>query len=241
MGVAPPINNAQVELAQTGDVPPFAKHCGRGGVWRRAYENTVHLRVILASRNRCRRLHLAKNLMKNQREEAMPFYETGNVRILYEEAGSGFPLFIIYGGGLDSAGVSHPHAPFNAMEEFKSDYRCITMDLRHSNHGKTTGPLEIDRPWDAHTDDQLALLDDLGVDNFHCYRDRLHRVGSNWAVFAKNSPLAMTICALHRLEMPHADAVSTLRASAGNLMASNLLSRVMTSPSLFKLYASLLD
>ena len=32
----------------------------------------------------------------------MPFYEKGKVRIHYEEAGSGFPLFIIPGGGLNA-------------------------------------------------------------------------------------------------------------------------------------------
>ena len=36
----------------------------------------------------------------------MPFYQRGNARIHYEEAGSGFPLFIIYGGGLNSRAVS---------------------------------------------------------------------------------------------------------------------------------------
>ena len=29
-----------------------------------------------------------------------------------------------------------------------------------------SGPLEVDRPWDSHTDDQLAVLDHLGVDKF---------------------------------------------------------------------------
>ena len=29
----------------------------------------------------------------------MPFYEKGNVRIHYEEAGSGFPVLFIPGGG----------------------------------------------------------------------------------------------------------------------------------------------
>ena len=32
----------------------------------------------------------------------MPFYEKGNVRIHYEEAGSVFPLLVIPGGGLNS-------------------------------------------------------------------------------------------------------------------------------------------
>ena len=95
----------------------------------------------------------------------MPFYEKGNVRIHYEEAGSGFPLFIIYGGGLNSK-VSYANGPFDAVAEFKSEYRCISMDLRNANGGQSSGPLDFDNPWDAHTNDQLELLNHLGVDKF---------------------------------------------------------------------------
>lgn len=95
----------------------------------------------------------------------MPFYEKGNVRIRYQEAGSGFPLFIIYGGGLNSS-VAYPNGPFDAVAEFKSEYRCITMDLRNANGGQSSGPLDFDQPWDAHTNDQLGLLDHLGIDKF---------------------------------------------------------------------------
>ena len=95
----------------------------------------------------------------------MPFYEKGNVRIRYEEAGSGFPLFIIYGGGLNSK-VTYANGPFDAMAEFKSEYRCIAMDLRNANGGESIGPLEIDRPWDSYADDQLGLMDHLGIDKF---------------------------------------------------------------------------
>ena len=35
-------------------------------------------------------------------ETDMPFYEKGDVRIRYEEAGSGFTLLLIPGGGLNS-------------------------------------------------------------------------------------------------------------------------------------------
>ena len=52
------------------------------------------------------------------------------------------------------------------MEEFKGEYRCIAADLRNANGGQSTGPLEIDRPWDAYTDDQLGLMDHLGIDKF---------------------------------------------------------------------------
>ena len=98
---------------------------------------------------------------------AMAFYEKGPVRIHYEEAGSGFPLLLIAGGGLNStiAGL-HRGDPFNPFEEFKGEYRCIAADLRNANGGQSTGPLEIDRPWDAHTDDQLGLMDHLRIDKF---------------------------------------------------------------------------
>ena len=32
----------------------------------------------------------------------MPFYEKGEIRIHYQEVGSGFPLLVIPGGGLNS-------------------------------------------------------------------------------------------------------------------------------------------
>jgi pimeloyl-ACP methyl ester carboxylesterase len=57
-------------------------------------------------------------------------------------------------------------SPFNPIEEFKGEYRCIFADLRNANGGQSSGPLEIDRPWDAHTDDQLGLMDHLGIDKF---------------------------------------------------------------------------
>src|SRR6266478_10120858 len=62
------------------------------------------------------------------KETDMPFYEKGDVRIHYEEVGSGCPLMIIPGGGLNSAFSSLPNHPFNPMEEFKGEYRCITAD-----------------------------------------------------------------------------------------------------------------
>ena len=96
----------------------------------------------------------------------MPVYEKGPVRIRYEEAGSGFPLLLIAGGGLNSTMAGLPRSPFNPIEEFKGEYRCIFADLRNANAGESSGPLEVDRPWDSHTDDHLGLLDHLGVGRF---------------------------------------------------------------------------
>jgi pimeloyl-ACP methyl ester carboxylesterase len=97
----------------------------------------------------------------------MPFYERGDVRIHYEETGSGFPLMLIAGGGLNSnISFFTDGSPFNAIEEFKGEYRVIAADLRNANGGESSGPLEIDRPWDAYADDQLGLMDHLGIDQF---------------------------------------------------------------------------
>ena len=102
-----------------------------------------------------------------QGRAAMGTYEKGAVRIHFEEAGSGFPLLLIAGGGLNST-ISNfaSSSPFNPIDEFKAEYRCVASDLRNANAGQSTGPLEIDRPWDAYTDDHLGLMDHLGIDKF---------------------------------------------------------------------------
>jgi pimeloyl-ACP methyl ester carboxylesterase len=97
---------------------------------------------------------------------AARFYEKGPVRIHFEEAGSGFPLLLIAGGGLNSTISALARGPFNPIEEFKGEYRCIASDLRNANEGQSSGPLDIDRPWDAYTDDHLGLMDHLGIDRF---------------------------------------------------------------------------
>ena len=40
-----------------------------------------------------------------------------------------------------------PTAVFNAMEAFKDDFCCITMDQRNANGGESTGPIPISDPW----------------------------------------------------------------------------------------------
>ena len=97
----------------------------------------------------------------------MPFYDRGDVRIHYAEAGTGFPLLILPGGGLNATmSFFTSTAPFNAMEEFKDEYRCITLDSRNANGGQSSGPVEVDRPWDSYADDHLGLMDHLGVKEF---------------------------------------------------------------------------
>src|ERR1044072_319084 len=77
------------------------------------------------------------------------FYEKGDVRIRYAEIGSGFPLLATPGGGLNSAIAVWARAVINIPEEFKNDFRVITMDQRNATGGESTGPVPSDDPWGA--------------------------------------------------------------------------------------------
>src|SRR3954463_14509907 len=94
------------------------------------------------------------------------FYEKGNVRIRYAEIGSGFPLLATPGGGLNSGIGVWPRAVINIMEEFKNDFRVITMDQRNATGGESTGPVAVDDPWGALADDQIGVMDHLGISRF---------------------------------------------------------------------------
>ena len=94
------------------------------------------------------------------------FYEKGDVRIRYAEIGSGFPLLATPGGGLNSCIAVWARAVINIPEEFKNDFRVITMDQRNATNGYSTGPVPVDNPWDAFADDQLGVMDHLGIRQF---------------------------------------------------------------------------
>jgi pimeloyl-ACP methyl ester carboxylesterase len=74
---------------------------------------------------------------------------------------------LIAGGGLNSTiGGLKRGDPFNPIDEFKGEYRTIAADLRNANPGQSSGPLDVDRPWDSFTDDHIGLMDHLGIDKF---------------------------------------------------------------------------
>jgi pimeloyl-ACP methyl ester carboxylesterase len=52
------------------------------------------------------------------------------------------------------------------MEVFNDGFRCITMDQRNAIGGESTGPVQVDDPWDAFATDQLGLMDHLGIRQF---------------------------------------------------------------------------
>src|SRR3954468_10705575 len=94
------------------------------------------------------------------------YYEKGNIRIRYTEIGTGFPLLATPGGGLNSRIAVWANAVINIPAEFKNDFRVITMDQRNAVGGESTGPVPVDDPWGAFADDQLGVMDHLGISRF---------------------------------------------------------------------------
>src|SRR5437763_12116170 len=134
-----------------------AKGCG----YRRAEKRSVFRQISGGLRYAYPPYRIRRHT--NEGGTAMPFYEKGDVRIHYEEAGSGFPLLVIPGGGLNSTVAGLATHPFNPFDEFKGEFRVIAADLRNAKGGQSSGPLEVDRPWDAYTDDHIGLMDHLGI------------------------------------------------------------------------------
>jgi hypothetical protein len=54
------------------------------------------------------------------------------VCIRYEDTGSGFPLLLIAGGGLNSVIAGLATSPFDPVKKFRGEYRCIAADLRNA-------------------------------------------------------------------------------------------------------------
>jgi pimeloyl-ACP methyl ester carboxylesterase len=92
----------------------------------------------------------------------MPTLERDGATIYYEESGSGFPLLLLAPGGLNSAVPFWHRMPLNPIAAFSNEFRVIAMDQR--NAGQSSGPLDTSDPWGMYADDQLAVLDALGID-----------------------------------------------------------------------------
>lgn len=95
----------------------------------------------------------------------MPIFARGDTKLYYEEHGSGFPLLLIAPGGMRSSISFWEKTPWNPIVQLSPTYRVIAMDQR--NAGKSTAPIRATDSWHVYTEDQLALLDHLGVDRFH--------------------------------------------------------------------------
>jgi pimeloyl-ACP methyl ester carboxylesterase len=94
----------------------------------------------------------------------MPTYRRGEATIHFDERGDGFPLLALAPGGMRSTIDFWQHAALNPWVSYTDDFRVIVMDQR--NAGSSTGDLDAADPWGMYADDQLGLLDHLGIDRF---------------------------------------------------------------------------
>ncbi len=96
----------------------------------------------------------------------MPFIETDSARLFYSDTGNpdGFPVLVIAPGGMKSTDDLWANMAWNPHARLGDDYRVIGMDQR--NAGQSTAPISGDDGWDTYTNDQLAVVDHLGIDEF---------------------------------------------------------------------------
>jgi pimeloyl-ACP methyl ester carboxylesterase len=103
----------------------------------------------------------------------MPVLKRVDAEIYYEEYGRGYPVLLFAPGGMRSQmGMWHkpengPPRAWNDWTEVLSaaGYRVIAMDQR--NAGKSRGAIAATHGWHTYAEDQLALLDHLGIARCH--------------------------------------------------------------------------
>ena len=95
----------------------------------------------------------------------MPTFSRGRTTIYYEVHGSGHPLLLLAPGGMRSSISFWDRAPFHPVTEFSGEFRVIAMDQR--NAGGSSAPISEADGWHSYMGDQLALLDELGVERCH--------------------------------------------------------------------------
>jgi pimeloyl-ACP methyl ester carboxylesterase len=97
----------------------------------------------------------------------MPIFDRGSVSLYYEEFGSAeaYPLLLIAPGGMRSHGEFWHRSQFDPTVELAGDFRVIAMDQR--NAGCSRAPVGAGDGWSTYRDDQLALLDHLGIKRCH--------------------------------------------------------------------------
>ena len=102
----------------------------------------------------------------------MPVLTVDDAEIYFEEFGHGFPVLLIAPGGMGSRTElwhAPPGGPLRSWNDWTEvlagDYRVIAMDQR--NAGQSRGAIEAGHGWRTYADDQLALLDHLGVARCH--------------------------------------------------------------------------
>ncbi|MEM1414164.1 MAG: alpha/beta hydrolase [Myxococcota bacterium] len=94
----------------------------------------------------------------------MPFFERDGARLSYEVHGEGSAVLMIAPGGMRSSIAAWKRLPVDLVGAVAARHRAVVMDQR--NAGASTAPVRAGDGWATYTDDQLALMDHLGIERF---------------------------------------------------------------------------
>jgi len=94
----------------------------------------------------------------------MATVERDGASIYYEDHGSASQpaLLLLSPGGLNSTIDFWERLPLKPLEAFADEFRIIAMDQRNAGT-RSSGPLQTSDGWGMYAQDQLAVLDHLGV------------------------------------------------------------------------------
>jgi pimeloyl-ACP methyl ester carboxylesterase len=95
----------------------------------------------------------------------MPTLTREDTTIYYEEHGRGFPVLLLAPGGMRSSIAWWDRAPFHPVRELAGEHRLIAMDQRNAGHSRA--PVRASDGWAAYVEDQVALLDHMGIERCH--------------------------------------------------------------------------
>ncbi|MEO6977973.1 MAG: alpha/beta hydrolase [Mucilaginibacter sp.] len=89
----------------------------------------------------------------------MPTAKVNNINLFYTVTGTGEPILLVHGHPFD-------HTMWNPqIAAFSKQYQVIAPDLR--GYGKTALPKSDTTRFEDYATDLLALMDSLGIKNFH--------------------------------------------------------------------------
>ena len=97
----------------------------------------------------------------------MAEYIDGDRILYFEEYGSkdAPSVLLIAPGGMKSAISFWNITPWNPVEQLADDFHVVAMDQR--NAGRSSAPINADDGWHTYSQDQLDLMDHLGIKQFH--------------------------------------------------------------------------
>ncbi|HEX3776721.1 MAG TPA: alpha/beta hydrolase [Polyangiaceae bacterium] len=95
----------------------------------------------------------------------MPTFKREELELNYEVHGAGYPVLLFAPGGMRSSIAFWQKTPYDPIRELSPHFRVIAMDQR--NAGASRGPVAASDGWHTYAADQLALLNELGVERCH--------------------------------------------------------------------------